>query len=229
MPRLFSAAGPHEVHQLLVCISKHYLVGATGGIRFQQKAMDVSLRNYQKSEREHLVYYILRDRFSSFYYVEVTSTKNLIPLQDFVLRGFLPKPDLYFGEIPKVLMVPKDVESNFPQVDDLINGLNIVKVYPPSGFDSGISSVKDWERIMKIPLIPGEDLDNIRHWNPRTAMHYLDTYNAENLERWQHYVPTDLFTPNDDFVSRFASPEFKKAEEFHLYLPEWKQKQVSAF
>jgi hypothetical protein len=125
-------------------------------------------------------------------------------------------------------MVPKDVESAFPQVDDLLDGLNILKVYPPSGFDSGISSVKDWERKMKIPLIPSEDLDNIRYWNPRTAMYYIDTYNDENLERWQYYVPTDLFTPNDDFIKRFASPEFKKAEEFPLFLPEWKHNQVNS-
>lgn len=178
MPGLFSAAGPHEVHQVLVSVSKHYLVGAEGNIRYQKKAMDVSLRNYQRLDREHLVYYILRDRFSGFYYVEVTSTKNLIPLQDFLLRGFLPKPDLYFGGIPKVLMTPKDVESTFPQIDELLDGLGVVKVYPPSGFDSGISSVKDWEQMMKMPIIPSENLDNIKYWNPRTAMHYLDTFNT---------------------------------------------------
>lgn len=226
MPKLFSAAGPHEVHQLLVSVSKHYLIGARGNIRYQKKTIDVSLRNYIKSDREHIVYYILRDRFSGFYYVEVASTKHLVPLQDFLLRAFLPKPDIYFGGMPRVLMVPKDVEAVFPQVDELLSGLKIAKVNPPSGFDSGISAVKDWERMMKIPVGP-DGLDNIKYWNPRTSAHYLDIYNSENHERWKYYVPEELFMPNDEFVMRIASDEFKNSAQYPLYVPDWKRAQTS--
>ncbi|MEQ1606446.1 MAG: strawberry notch family protein [Pyrinomonadaceae bacterium] len=227
MPKIFSAAGPHEVHQLLVSVSKHYLVGTTGIIRHQKKAMDVSLRNYQKSDRVHLVYYILRDRFTGFYYVEVVSTKNLIPLQDFLLRAFLPKPDIYFGGLPKVLLVPKDVESMYPQIIDFLNGLRILKVNPASGFDSGIIAVKDWERTMKCALIPDTDLDNIAQWNPRTAIDFLDTYNSDNYEHWKMSVPEDLFCPSDEFLNEFASPAFKRAEEYPRFLPEWRLKTAS--
>jgi hypothetical protein len=108
---------PNQVHQLLVSVSKHYFVGAKNRIRFQKKMMDVSLKNFEKSEREHLVYYILRDHFTGFYYVEVTSTNNMIPLPDFLLRGFSPKPDIDFCGIPVALMIPKQVEDYFSPID----------------------------------------------------------------------------------------------------------------
>ena len=103
----FSSDYPNHVHQLLVSVSTHYVVKTNGQIRFQKKKLDVSLKTFGNSGRVHLIHYILRDVFSGFYYVEVTSSVNMIPIQDFLLRAFLPKPDIYFGGIPKFLMVPK--------------------------------------------------------------------------------------------------------------------------
>lgn len=104
---------PNQVHQLLVTVSKHLFVGAKGQIRHQWKQMDVSLKTLHKSDREHLIHYFLRDHFSGAYYVEIVSSKEMIPLQDFLLRAWMEKPDLHFAGVPTALMIPKAVEDNF--------------------------------------------------------------------------------------------------------------------
>lgn len=134
----------------------------------------------------------------------------------------MPKPDIYFGGIPKVLLVPKDAEKLYPQIDDFLSGLHISKFNPASGFDSGISAVKDWERTMKCALIPDAGLDDIAYWNPRTGIDFLDTYNADNYAHWKVAVPDDLFGPSDEFVKQFASSSFRRAEEYPRYLPDWR-------
>ncbi len=123
MYRHYKTDFPNQAHQLLVSVSKHFVIGARNIIRFQKKMMAVSLKSFEKSEREHLVYYILRDHFSGFYYIEVTSTKNIIPLQDFLLRGFLLKPDIDFCGVPSALMIPKQVEDYFPPINTMLEDM----------------------------------------------------------------------------------------------------------
>lgn len=222
MYRNYSSDYPNQVHQLLVSVSKHFLVGAKNRIRHQKKIMDVSLKNFEKSEREHIVHYILRDHFSGFYYVEVASTRNMISLQDFLLRGFLPKPDINFCGIPEALMIPKQVEDYFPRVDKILDTLGIQKIYPPSGFASGMIAVKNWESIMKIPLIPDEGLDDLTLWNPRTPVHYCEVYNSDNFDAWKNRT-SKVPIPDAEYVRQVASPQFKLAHEFPLYKPLWER------
>lgn len=180
------------------------------------------MKNFEKSEREHIVYYILRDHFSGFYYVEITSTKNMLPLQDFLLRGFLPKPDINFCGIPDALMIPKQVEDYFPRVDKILNTLGIQKIHPPSGFASGMIAVKNWESIMKIPLIPDEGLDDLALWNPRTPVHYCEVHNSDNFDVWKNRT-SKVPIPDAKYVRQVVSPQFKFAHEYPLYKPLWER------
>jgi hypothetical protein len=56
-----------EVHQLIICISKHLYVTKSGPIKYQQKSFDVSLAKVDKAEKEHLVHYLIRDHFSGVF------------------------------------------------------------------------------------------------------------------------------------------------------------------
>ena len=208
-----SADYPNHFHQLLVSVSKHYLVKADGQIRFQKKKLDVSLNTFGNSDRVHVIHYILRDCFSGFYYVEITSSESLIPLQDFLLRAFLPKPDIYFGGMPKLLMIPKQVENLYPSIHGFLAGLNIEIIHPVDGFDSGITALTNWESKFRIALLPEEDIDMVERWNPRTAMPYLRLFNSKKLEFWQKHLG-DIFMPSDEYVRKTASPDFRYANEF---------------
>jgi hypothetical protein len=124
---------------------KTFYIGASSRLRHQWKAMDVSLKNFEKSKREHFVYYLLRDHFSGVFYVEMASGNDLTPVNDFLLRAWLEKPESAFCGIPTALMIPKAVENYFPSVDRMLNELKIEKIYPPSGFASGIRDIPVWE------------------------------------------------------------------------------------
>lgn len=221
MYKRYKSDFPNQVHQLLVSVSQHYLIGKTNKIRYQKKPMDVSLKNFDKSDREHLVHFILRDHFSGFFHVEVASTKKMIPLQDFLLRGFLPKPDIKFCGIPVALMIPKQVEEFLPSVIDLLNSLGIQKINPPSGFASGIVAVKHWERIMKVPLLPDEGINSLELLNPRMTAYYCETYNSDNLSIWTDRIKK-IYVPEENFARELGSSEFKFTREYPLYKPFWK-------
>lgn len=212
----FSSDYPNHIHQLLVSVSTHYVVKANGQIRFQKKKLDVSLRTVGNSSRVHVVYYVLRDVFSGFYYVEVTSSEDMIPIQDFLLRAFLPKPDIYFCGIPKFLMVPQQVENLFSSIDEFLAGLNIEIIHPVDGFDSGIAALMDWESKIRVALLPEEDIDMVVRWNPRTAMPYLRHFNSKKHELWQKSVG-EVFMPSDEYVRKTGSPHFKYANEYTLH------------
>lgn len=55
----------NDTHQLLVSVSQHLFVAKHGILQYQDKPMEVHINSYADSKKEHLVYYILRDRFSS--------------------------------------------------------------------------------------------------------------------------------------------------------------------
>jgi len=71
-------------------------VTKTGLIKYQQKAFDLSLAKVDKTEKEHLVHYLIRDRFSGVFYAEIHSCKALIPIDEFLFRAWLPKEDYAF-------------------------------------------------------------------------------------------------------------------------------------
>ncbi|MCA1626764.1 MAG: hypothetical protein LC742_02205, partial [Acidobacteria bacterium] len=54
----------NESHQLLISVSKHLYVSKSGDITYQKKAMDVNLKNYRRTGREHVIHYIIRDEAS---------------------------------------------------------------------------------------------------------------------------------------------------------------------
>ncbi len=220
MYKRYKTDRPNQVHQLLVSVSKHYFIGAKNQIRHQSKMMDISLKHIEKAKKVNVVYYILRDHFSGFYYVEITSTDKLIPLQDFLLRGFLRKPDIPFCGIPQNLMIPKHVEEFFPPIEQICENLGIKSMYPPSGFASGINAVSHWEKIMKIPLIPDQGPCEISSWNPRVSAYYCKTYNSDSLSLWKNNI-SNVLVPEDEYAKKIGSTTFHFANEYPLFKPLW--------
>jgi hypothetical protein len=154
----------NEVHQLLVCVSKHLYVTKTGLIKYQQKAFDLSLAKVEKAEKEHLVHYLIRDHFSGVFYAEIHSCMALIPIEEFLFRAWSPKQDYPFHGMPECILVPKTVSDKFPSVNRLIGEYAIESIEVTSGFQSGtIQDVKTWESHVR-QLSNLGTLSDILHW-----------------------------------------------------------------
>lgn len=152
----------NETHQLLVSVSRHLYISKSGVVKYQEKPMEVDIGNFHRSRKEHLVYYVLRDVFSGNFIFAVATTREMLPLLDFLHFGWKKdKEEDYFWGLPQNLSVPKRVSS-----PELITGLRQLKVepfHPPSGFASGIRIIRDLEENLCFYALG------------RSAIHSLDT------------------------------------------------------
>lgn len=128
---------PNQVHQLSVAVSKHYYLGADGLLKYQKKAFDVKLSNADKTGKDHLIIYSLRDHCSGLYYIELAFLSKPESVSAFLGRAWRPKEDNVLQGLPDVLMIPKTVEDAFTGVSNRVynQGVDLLKV--TSGFQSG--------------------------------------------------------------------------------------------
>jgi hypothetical protein len=162
----------NEVHQLIVCVSKHLYATKTGLIKQQQKSFDLSLAKVDKTEKEHVVHYLIRDHFSGVFYAEIHSSKALIPVEEFLFRAWSPKQDYPFHGMPECILVPKTVSDRFPSINRLICEYDIAPIEVTCGFQSGtIQDVKTWESHVR-QLSNLGTLSDILQWQ------------AEILQKW---------------------------------------------
>lgn len=141
---------PNQVHQLTVSASKHYFVTKDGRLKYQHKPMEVRLESVKDSDRTHLVHYIVRDHCSGLFFSEVTTSKSLFPIEQFLARAWGKKSDYVFCGIPDLLTVPKTVELVFPTVKASVARLGVRFVEVTSGFQGGIRDIRTVEDWLKL-------------------------------------------------------------------------------
>jgi hypothetical protein len=187
----------NESHQLLVSVSKHLYVLRSGAVTFQKKAMDVNLKNYRRTGREHVIHYIVRDEASGMMYAELHSGQAPCPVMDFLCRAWREKHNFYFEGMPKELCVPETVYT-----DDLghaLHALGIRATRPESGFRAGIRSVRSWEEALTWFALhyPGiRNFAELRHYTEHLA-HDLNRYDEFRVALWE----------GDDAPKRLPSPD----------------------
>ena len=52
----------------MINMSRHLYLIKNGSVRFQKKKFEHTLANMHKSEKEHVVHYLIRDHFSGAFY-----------------------------------------------------------------------------------------------------------------------------------------------------------------
>lgn len=201
----------NELHQLLVSVSKHLYFGSDGYARYQNKPMDVNIRNCHKSNKEHLVYYIIRDHFSGTFTFRIASTKRPIPLADFLYYAWSEDAgeEKYIHGMPDSIFIPQMIST-----EELFSGLSslgINPLNPPSGFASGIRVIRDIE-------------DNICFNMGRTTDHSLEgmnklcakvynylinsSYRNNYFNKWKANLPSKIhpkpIPPYAEFICRFG-------------------------
>ncbi|MDD2422279.1 MAG: hypothetical protein PHU78_09120, partial [Heliobacteriaceae bacterium] len=171
MPHKIITDYSNQLHQLLVSVSKHLYVTGNGIIKYQEKPAEVSIKNFPKTGRNRLVYYVLKDHFSGSFVFQVASTRALVPLAEFLLYAWGEDPEAkkFLWGMPESLSIPKNISS--PGLYSGVEKLGIRALNPPSGFASGIRILKDIE-------------DNLCFLMGRTVEHTITGFNAL---RWKVY------------------------------------------
>ena len=134
----------NEIHQLLVTVSRHLYLDKKGVITYQKKPFDVNMNNYGKSNKEHLVYYVLLDHFSGNFIFDLATTRRLLPLADFLHFAWRKdKEEDHLYGLPLSVSVPKRISS--PALFEGLQNLGIAPFNPTSGFSSGVHIIKNLE------------------------------------------------------------------------------------
>jgi len=195
---------PNQVHILNLSISKHLYIAKNDEIKYQKKGFDINLNNFRKSNREHVIHYLIKDHYSGAYYGEIYSANNEIHIKDFLCRAWFKKDEYEFMGIPELLVVPKIIYDKFPDIKKLFIKTNIKDIKATSGFQAGASAVREWERNISIySYLRGlrtiqEIQNNIQMFNK--------LFNESKIVKWKKNVNQDrVFDSKDIFFKIFDS------------------------
>jgi hypothetical protein len=201
----------NQLHQLLVSVSKHFYFGSDGNAKYQEKPMEVNIKNYHKSRREHLVYYILRDHFSGSFTFRIATTKRLLPLADFLYYAWSEAvgEEKFLWGMPDSLFIPRMITTD--ELFSGLNNLNIEPLNPPSGFASGIRIIGDIEAHLSFHLGRTVDhsLEGMNKLRFKIYKYLIDSSYRENkFVKWQTNLTTQghprAVPAYSDFVSLFS-------------------------
>lgn len=141
----------NQVHMLNISICKNLFLLKNNTIKRQEKKFDINWKNYHKTEKTHLVSFVITDHFSSCFYAELHSIESIPKIYEFLYNAWKMKETYRFCGIPETLIVPNITIEMFPEI------LNFPKHYedinlqlPTSGFDAGIRHKKTWEEFIRI-------------------------------------------------------------------------------
>lgn len=101
-----------------------------------------------RSQKQHVVHYLIRDHFSGAFYAEATSSDQLIPVDQFLLRAWSKKDEYVFCGIPDFLSIPTTVADAFPNVLPWVEALGVKLFEVTSGFKGGIRDLPTWEEYL---------------------------------------------------------------------------------
>ena len=152
---------PNQVQQLNVSISQHYYLLKDETIRWQEKSLDINWKNFRKSNKRHLVTFIIRDHYSSCFYAELHSIDLLPSIEEFLYNAWTEKEDYEFCGIGHTVIVPKTTQVQFPQLLHFFGRTSKVNIQTPTtGFSSAVRSIREWERNIRYvqSFIPGIDI-----------------------------------------------------------------------
>lgn len=140
---------PNQVHQLLVSVSKHLYVKQDGGLGWQKKSFEVSLKSLRKSKRNHVIHYLLRDHFTGTFYGEVACSENIMDAMGFLHRAWSQKEQHPFCGVPNAITIPSTVSDMFPATVHLVEALGIHRIKATSGFQAGVRDLRTWEELIR--------------------------------------------------------------------------------
>jgi hypothetical protein len=153
----------------VVSVSKHISITKAGRLKFQKKPLDVTLANVARSDREHVVHYMIRDHFSGAFYGEICSSLSLMPVEAFLLRAWAEKDNYLFCGVPDYISIPKTVGTAFQTVYKFVDEFGIEILEVTSGFQGGIRDIRTWEDYIRQHSTIREDLEMFQIWQKKAC------------------------------------------------------------
>lgn len=204
---------PNQVHQINISLSKHYFILNDDSIKWQAKEFDINWANYNKTEKKHLVTYIIRDHFSNCFYAELHFVDKMPMIHEFLFNAWKQKSDYPFYGMPACLIVPKTTQKQFPSIHKFFS--NVDKPYlqtPTSGFSSAVISIRHWERCIKYFIDFYKDCktltqfqENIELINKETNAFGSSKREGNSLQKWLDNNPQiiDIGNEKEKFYTLF--------------------------
>lgn len=195
---------PNQVHQLNISISQHYFLLRDNRIKSQIKKFGINWKNHNKTGKQHLVTYLIRDHYSSCFYAEIHSISNLPKIEEFLYRAWQKKDDYEFWGVGHYLIVPKQTQEMFPTIHNFFDRVRNVKFQnPENGFSSGLRSILEWERNIYYITTLMKDfkyLDSFQQNINYINRHINHGYKTEtNLQKWINNKPR-IISPGEKHV-----------------------------
>ncbi len=140
---------PNQVHQLSFYISKNYYILKNGEIKYQQKKFDINWKNYSKTNKKHIVNFVIRDHFSNCFYAETFPIDQVPHIKEFLFNAWRKKQDFRFCGIPDYLICSKHVLDTFPELKNFSKNTELIIQTADQGFSTGVRATRDWEENYK--------------------------------------------------------------------------------
>ncbi|MFD2369048.1 hypothetical protein ACFSO0_03505 [Brevibacillus sp. GCM10020057] len=197
----------NQLHQLLVSVSRHYYFGKDGYLRYQNKPLDVDLKNALKSRKEHLIYYILRDHYSGTFAFRMATTRRPLSLADFLYYAWSgeKQEEKFIYGLPDALFVPKTVTTD--GLFAALESLDIMPLHPPSGFASGVRIFRDIEQLLSYYL--SETVDHTLEGVDKLRLKVCQYLIGSKFNTWKESLPKEHHPRSipdyDDFTQHFIT------------------------
>ncbi len=161
--------------------------------------MEVRLDNVHASNRTHLVHYIVRDHCSGLFFADISPSNKMPSLEKFLMSAWGKKEDYSFCGIPELMMIPKTVETFFPDIIQSINSLGISLVKVTSGFQGGIINTKSVENWLKLSCDKPVETASIEAHHISIIMAKEKSRNGvdDKISLWEKHVNDLRYPPAD--------------------------------
>jgi hypothetical protein len=204
----------NEVHQLMVSVSRHLWVAKDGAIRYQQKPFEITLARLARSEKQHVIHYLVRDHFSGLLYAEIGLSGSLLSPREFLLRAWSRKDRLSFCGVPDTLIVPKTVSDTFAELLPWLDELEMDVIPATSGFQAGVRDVKTWEEAVRNALrwFPADDLAHLPALAEMLCWDLVEEplHHRQQVGRWQSGLGTLRYPTANDTPLRLIPEEWRR-------------------
>ncbi len=181
----------NHVHQLIVCPSKHFYITRKGLLKFQKKPFEVALGKEPKTQKIHVLHYLIRDHFSGNFYWELCQLDKPFPIWEFLFRAWSKTEDAFFYGLPALITISQKVLTFFPPLLDLIAGLGVDFVKVTSGFQGG--GVRDI-RTIEERLEFEQPFESVLQWIPKLNKRIISSGKVSKLETWRSGLPENFKT-----------------------------------
>ena len=162
----------NHTHQLLVTVSRHFYISKKGILNYQEKPFTVTLNNYQNSKKELLVFYVVVDRFSGNFIFQVTTTRQMFPLADFLYYAWRQdKGEDHFWGLPDNIAISKAASS--PSLFAGLKQIGVNPFNPTLGFPSGGHVIKAIDEHLWSQILYRSTL----HFRASVEQHKVNIYN----------------------------------------------------